>query len=199
MKNEDESIVGEHYFSRDIRFKPLWKSEAEYTLKVKDGIAPKKLENMLDVLRSSLKDFGLFFLTPQELKRLEDAKKREPEKMQGKYTQPIYLLNFFKEFATANGFDFEFAITRENAFISNRRKMEENPIYIVIDDREKTTFMDAMYGKEKSVNTAKDSVHDTQIFYVYTSKMNLQKAGKNKRNVADLLVEYINRNWEQIE
>ena len=199
LKNEDESIVGEHYFSRDIRFKPLWKSEAEYTLKVKDGIAPKKLENMLDVLRSSLKDFGLFFLTPQELKRLEDAKKREPEKMQGKYTQPIYLLNFFKEFATANGFDFEFAITRENAFISNRRKMEENPIYIVIDDREKTTFMDAMYGKEKSVNTAKDSVHDTQIFYVYTSKMNLQKAGKNKRNVADLLVEYINRNWEQIE
>ena len=199
LKNEDESIVGEHYFSRDIRFKPLWKSEAEYTLKVKDGIAPKKLENMLDVLRSSLKDFGLFFLTPQELKRLEDAKKREPEKMQVKYTQPIYLLNFFKEFATANGFDFEFAITRENAFISNRRKMEENPIYIVIDDREKTTFMDAMYGKEKSVNTAKDSVHDTQIFYVYTSKMNLQKAGKNKRNVADLLVEYINRNWEQIE
>ena len=199
LKNEDESIVGEHYFSRDIRFKPLWKSEAEYTLKVIDGIAPKKLENMLDVLRSSLKDFGLFFLTPQELKRLEDAKKREPEKMQGKYTQPIYLLNFFKEFATANGFDFEFAITRENAFISNRRKMEENPIYIVIDDREKTTFMDAMYGKEKSVNTAKDSVHDTQIFYVYTSKMNLQKAGKNKRNVADLLVEYINRNWEQIE
>ena len=199
LKNEDESIVGEHYFSRDIRFKPLWKSEAEYTLKVKDGIAPKKLENMLDVLRSSLKDFGLFFLTPQELKRLEDAKKREPEKMQGKYTQPIYLLNFFKEFATANGFDFEFAITRENAFISNRRKMEENPIYIVIDDREKTTFMDAMYGKEKSVNTAKDSVHDTQIFYVYTSKMNLQKAGKNKRNVAELLVEYINRNWEQIE
>ena len=199
LKNEDESIVGEHYFSRDIRFKPLWKSEAEYTLKVKDGIAPKKLENMLDVLRSSLKDFGLFFLTPQELKRLEDAKKREPEKMQGKYTQPIYLLNFFKEFATANGFDFEFAITRENAFISNRRKMEENPIYIVIDDREKTTFMDAMYGKEKSVNTAKDSVHDTQIFYVYTSKMNLQKAGKNKRNVADLLVEYINRNCEQIE
>ena len=66
--------MGEHYFSRDMRYKPLWKSETEYILKVKDGIAPKKLENMLDVLRSSLKDFGLFFLNEEELKRLEKEK-----------------------------------------------------------------------------------------------------------------------------
>ena len=52
--------------------------------------------------------------------------------------------------------------------------MEENPIYIVFDEKEKTTFMEAMHGKEKSVNTAKDSMHDTQIFYVnYISNFRL--------------------------
>lgn len=198
LKNEDDSIIGKHYFSRDIRFKPLWKSEAEYILKVRGGIAPKKLENMLDLLRGSWKDFGLFFLNQEELERLEDAEKHETEEMRGKYAQPIFLMKFFENFSTENGLDFEFAIIRESAFISNRRKMEENPIYIVLDGRAKTTFMEVMYGKEKSVNTANDNMNDTQIFYVYTSKKNLQKGEANKGNVADLLIEYINRNWESI-
>lgn len=89
LKNEDESIIGEHYFSRDMRFKPLWKSETE-----------------------------------------------------------------------------------------------------------KTTFVEAMYGKEKSVSIGSESMHDTQIFYVYTSKKNLQLAQENKRKVADLLIEYINSQWD---
>lgn len=198
LKNDDKSIIGEHYFSRDMRYKPLWKSEAEYILKVKAGIAPKKLENMLDVLRGSLKDFGLFFLNEEELKRLEKEKAGVSEDKQDKYTQPIYLLNFFSKFATANGFDFKFAIIRESVFISNRRKMEENPIYIVLDEIEKTTFMDVMYGKEKSVNTGNDSMQDTKIFYVYTSKGNLKLAEKNKQKVADLLIEYINKEWKGI-
>ena len=74
--------------------------------------------------------------------------------------------------------------------------MEENPIYIVFDEKNKSTFMEVMYGKEKSVNTGKDSVHDTQIFYVYTSKRNLKSAQKNGRKVEDLLIEYINSKWE---
>lgn len=193
LKNEDESIIGEHYFSRDVRYKPMWKSEAEYILKVKEGIAPKKLENMLDVLRGSLKDFGLFFINESELQRLKDEKAKEKQEKRDKYVRPIYLVNFFKEFAAAN--DFEFAITRESAFISNRRKMEENPIYIVLDETEKTTFMEVMYGKERSVNTGKDSMNDTQIFYVYTSEKNIQLVQKNKRKVADLLIEYINSKW----
>lgn len=82
LKNVDESIVGEHYFSRDIRFKPLWKSEAEYNLKVKEGIAPRKLENMLDVLRGSVKDFGLFLSIRKNCrdwraKRRKKARKKE--------------------------------------------------------------------------------------------------------------------------
>lgn len=193
LKNEDESMVSEHYFSRDLRFKPLWKSEAEYILKVKEGIAPKKLENLLDVLRDCLKDFGLFFMNEEELKRLEDEKGRESKEKREKYAKPVYLVKFFKDFAKENGFEFAYAIIRESAFISNRRKMEENPIYIELDEMEKTTFMEVMYGKEKSVSTGKNSVHDTQIFYVYTSKNNLQLAQRNEWNVADLLIEYINR------
>ena len=74
--------------------------------------------------------------------------------------------------------------------------MEENPIYIVLDEMEKTTFMEVMYGKEKAVNTGKDSLYDTQIFYVYTSKKNLQLARKNKWKMENLLIEYINGNWK---
>ena len=74
--------------------------------------------------------------------------------------------------------------------------MEENPIYIVLDDIEKSTFMEVMYGKEKAINTGKDSLHDTQIFYVYTSKKNLRLAQDNKWKVENLLIEYINSNWE---
>ena len=196
LKNEDKSIIGEHYFSRDMRYKPLWKSEAEYILKVKNGIALKTLENLLDILRGSLKDFGLFFLNEEELKRLEKEKAEESDDKKDKYNKPIYLVNLFRDFATTNGFDFKFAITRESAFISNRRKMEENPIYIVLDEEEKPTFMDVMYGKEKSVNTGSDTMHDTQIFYVYTSKNNLKLAEDNKQKMADLLIKYINKEWK---
>lgn len=199
LKNVDDSIIGKHYFARDMRFKPLWKSETEYVLKVKENIAPKKLENLLDVLRGSLKDFGLFFINKDELQRLNNEKEKESEAKQEKYTRPIYLVKFFEQFATNNGFSFEFAITRENAFVSNRKKMEENPIYIVFDENEKTTFMQAIHGKEKSVNTAKDSMDDTHIFYVYTSKANLQIAKKNKQNVSDLLIKYINSQWELLD
>ena len=195
LKNEDESIIGEHYFSRDIRFKPLWKSEAEYILKVKEGIAVKKLENMLEVLRDSSK-FGLFFLNKEEKQRLEREKAKEKRDKQDQYIAPIYLINFFENFANEYGFDFQFAIIRESAFISNKRKMEENPIYIILDEMEKTTFMEVMYGKEKAVNTGKNSMHDTQIFYVYTSKKNLQLAQDNKRKVENLLIDYINSKWE---
>lgn len=196
LKNVDESIVGEHYFSRDIRFKPLWKSEAEYNLKVKEGIAPRKLENMLDVLRGSVKDFGLFFINQEELKRLESEKEEESEEKRDKYTQPIQLVKFFEAFSTTNELNFAFAITRESAFTSNRRKMEENPIYIVLDETEKATFMELMYGKEKSIHTGKDNAHDTQLFYVYTSRENLQKAQEKGQKVSELLVEYINSHWE---
>lgn len=195
LKNEDESIIGKHYFSRDIRFKPLWKSEAEYTLKVKEGIALKKLENMLEVLRDSSK-FELFFLNGEEQKRLETERAKEGKDKQDQYTAPIYLVSFFERFANAYSFDFQFAIIRESAFISNRRKMEENPIYIVLDEMEKTTFMEVMYGKEKAINTGRNSMYDTQIFYVYTSEKNLQLAQENKWNVENLLIEYINSNWE---
>lgn len=196
LKNEDRSTAGEHYFSRDMRFKPLWKSEAEYNLRVKEGIAPRKLENMLDIIRGSVKDFGLFFMNPEELQRLERAKAAESEEKQDRYTQPIQIVKFFESFSTTNDLDFAFAITRENAFISNRRKMEENPIYIVLDESEKTTFVEVIYGKEKSVNTGKDNAHDTQIFYVYTSRENLQKAQQKGNKVSELLIEYINSHWD---
>lgn len=199
LKNEDESIIGEHFFSRDKRFKPLWKSETEYTLKVKDGIASKKLENLLDVLRESSNHFNLLFLNDKELHRLENDKLHEKKKNQDKYDKPIYLVNFFREFAAASGLDFEFAIIKESAFGSNRRKMEENPIYIVFDEVEKTTFMDAIYGKEKSVNIGNDSLRDNQIFYVYTSKRNLQIAENKKQKVEDLLINYINNKWKLID
>lgn len=199
LKNDDRSIIGEHYFSRDIRYKPLWKSEAEYILKVKSGIAPKKLGNILDVLRDDLKKFRLFFMDEEELKRLEKEKAEECDEKKDKYNRLICLLKFFEEFAVTNGFAFKFAIIKENAFISNRRKMEENPIYIVMDEMEKTTFMDVMYGKEKSVNTGNDNMQDTQIFYVYTSKNNLKLAEDNKQKVADLLIDYINKEWKVLE
>lgn len=194
LKNEDESIIGNHYFSRDIRFKPLWKSEAEYNLKVKEGIAPKKLENMLEALRDSSKQ-GLFFLNEEERQRLEQEKNKEKKEKRGQYTAPIDIVNFFAGFANTYGFDFQFALIRENAFISNKRKMEENPIYIVLDETEKTTFMEVMYGKEKAVNIREDNLHDKQIFYVYTSKENFQLAQEKQWKIENLLVDYINSKW----
>ena len=74
--------------------------------------------------------------------------------------------------------------------------MEENPIYIVLDEIEKTTFMDVMYRKEKSVDMGNDNMQDTQLFYVYTSKDNLKLAEKNKQKMADMLIDYINKEWE---
>lgn len=148
LKNEDESIIGDHYFSRDIRFKPLWKSEAEYSLKVKEGIAPKKLENMLEILRDSSR-FRLFFLNEEEKQRLMGERENEKKDKQDQYNSPLYLMNFFEKFAKKHGFDFQFAIVRESAFTSNKRKMEENPIYIVLDEMEKPHLWKLCMEKKK--------------------------------------------------
>lgn len=176
----------------------MWKSEAEYTLKVAEGIASKKLGNLTRVLRDSLDDCRLFFINSEESERLRAEKEGKSEEKQGQYARPLYLVDFFEKFAEVNGLDFEFAIIREKSFISNRRKMEENPIYVMLDKTEKTTFMDVMYGKEKSVNTGNDKIQDTQIFYVYTSRENFQLAKERGEKVENLLIKYINNLWELV-
>jgi len=195
LKNVDNSIIGEHYFSRDKRYKPLWKTEGEYITKVKEGIAPRKLERLFDVLRGSLSYFRIFFINSEELLRLEREKTTNQPDKQGKYDSPISLVKFFEKFADDFGLEFEFAIIRENAFTSNREKMEKNPIYIKIDETETSTFIDLMYGKEKSVNTGKDKMNDTQLFYVYTSKRNLEIAKEKGMKLSDELIDYLNSNW----
>lgn len=196
LKNEDDSIIGQHYFSRDMRFKPLWKSETEYFLKVKEKISLEKLRSILGVLRDGVKDVGLFFINEKEQKRLKAEKEKESKEKWDKYERTIYLVDFFEKFADTYDFKFKFAVTRENAFISNRRKMEENPIYIEFNEKKKVTFVEAIYGKEKSVDTRKDSIDDTQIFYVYTSTENLKSEQEKEGKTADLLIKYINEKWD---
>ena len=67
-------------------------------------VAPKKLENLLDVLRDCLKDFGLFFMNEEELKRLEDEKGRESKEKREKYA--INALSLIIAYANSKPFSF---------------------------------------------------------------------------------------------
>ena len=199
LKNIDWSIVGQHYFSRNERYKPLWKSEAEYKRKVKNVIGPDQLEKFVDIVRTSIKETKLFFINIDEEEKMMTQQTGEAEPNKNKYETSLKLLKFFEKFAEVNKLDFKFAIARVNTFSSNRQKMEKYPIYISLAENDTATFKELMYEKETSISSVNENkMSDLHLFYVFTSKENLHKARENGKEITKLLTDFIHayEKWE---
>lgn len=202
LKNHDDSEISRQYFSRADRYKPLWKSEAEFTEVVKGELGARILREFRSELRtqtSSLKEG--FFINEVEYKKSLNELKAVIEKDKGnglsqrieasKKNLKIYQL--FREFSAAYGFSFEFASIYGNHFESNYKKLAVNEIYVEI-----TTNRVIKLGKTLSVQAIISTEEEQQgLFYIYTSRENLQKAKGMGKMMSQLLIQYIQAHWDE--
>lgn len=201
LKNYDDSEIGKQYFSRNERYKPLWKSEAEFQEVVKGELGARILREFKSELRtqtSSLQEG--FFINEQEylqnIKQLQEsieenvADSFSPRVEANKNKLKIYQL--FRNFSAENGFDFEFAAIYGNHFESNYKKLQVNDIYVEISHNRVIKL-----GRTLSVQAITATEEEQQgLFYIYTSRKNLEKARSSNRNIPQLLIQYIQAHWD---
>lgn len=199
LKNHERSEISKQYFSRDERYKPLWKSETEFTEVVKGELGSRILREFRSELRTQMSSTqeGFFINESEYTKNLSvlqeairggDAGTIEIET--AKSNLKIYEL--FRNFSAQNGFEFLFAAIYGNHFESNYKKLAVNDIYVEI-----STNRVIKLGKTLSVQAIVSTEEEQQgLFYIYTSRKNLIKARNSGQNLPQLLVQYIQAHWD---
>ena len=197
LKNIDKTDIGKQYFARNLRYKPLWKSETEFTEVVKGEMGSRilrELKSELKFLTSSTQEG--FFINEEEYtykhNNLKDAiaDKNNARITAAKNNLKIYQL--FRNFSAENGFDFEFAVVCANHFESNYKKLMVNDIYVEIASNRVIKL-----AKTLSVQAASSTEEEEQgLFYIYTSRKNLEMAKKDKKIITQLLIQYIQAHWD---
>lgn len=132
LKNKYSDDLTAEYFDRNLRRKPLWKSEAEYVALFNNAIADK----VLDALESDFKaleeflveSFDLPFLNEsvinfcyQEKDKIDSSDAKEADKNTRKESLSTILewANTLKKLATENKMEFDFIIISANKFKSS--------------------------------------------------------------------------------
>lgn len=199
LKNHEENEISKQYFSRNERYKPLWKSEAEFSEVVKGELGYRILREFRSELRTQMSSTQEgFFINESEynskLNELKDAlydSTASPMRIAtAKSALKIYEL--FRNFSAVHGFEFLFAAICANHFESNYKKLAVNDIYVEISKGRVIKL-----GKTLSVQAILSTEEEQQgLFYIYTSPTNIQKAKKEKKNLPQLLVQYIQAYWD---
>lgn len=201
LKNYDKSEISEQYFSRDKRYKPLWKSEAEYNEVVKGELGTRILREFKSELRTQTSSVQAgFFLNENEYlqrkRQYEEALKTprggniDSRKQALKQSLRIYSL--FRKFSNQNGLEFKFAVICANYFESNYKKMAVNDIYVEVAKNRVIKL-----GKTLAVQAITSTEEEQQgLFYIYTARNNFQKANEAGKNISSLLIQFIHVHWD---
>lgn len=202
LKNFDTSGIGYQYFSRDERLKPLWKSEAEFVESVKSEMGARILRELrcsLHAITEPLRNG--FFINETEYIRVSEELNRElsvpiSERNAARISncmevaKPYFIL---RQFANDYGLDFNFAVIYGNHFESNYKKLEVNDIFVEIGKNKVIKL-----GKTLAVKAIVATEEEQQgLFYIYTSRVNIEKCREDDLNIAQLLVQYINGKWDE--
>lgn len=201
LKNHDRSKIGQQYFSRDERYKPLWKSEAEFQEVVKSELGDRILREFRSEVRTQTSTAQEGFFINEErynhyLKELEDAYAADQGGSHrikiavGKSNLKIY--NLFREFSAKYGLEFEFAVIYSSHFESNYKKLAVNDIYVEITENRVIRL-----GKTLPIQAIMSTEEEQQgLFYIYTSRKNLELIKAQEKTIVQLLVQYIQAHWD---
>lgn len=202
LKNVDQTEIGRQYFSRDERLKPLWKSETEFVETVKSEIGSRILREVRCALQSITEPLRSgFFINEQEYVKVQkelDAElavpqaERNPARISScrEVTKPYWIL---RGFAAEYGLDFNFAVIYGNHFESNYKKLAVNDIFVELGEKRVIKL-----GKTLAVQAIVSTEEEQQgLFYIYTTKANIEKCKESGKNLAQLLVQYINGKWDE--
>ena len=200
LKNVCHNEISEQYFSRDKRYKPLWKSEPEFVEVVKKELSARILRELRSELQvfTSANGKDIFFINEQvytdaldQIKKvvgkiIDDPKRIDVEKN----TLKIYQI--LRNFSAEYGLDFEFAVICSGHFESNYKKLAVNDIYVELSQNRVVPL-----AKTLSVQATVSSEEELQgLFYIYTSRKNIKKIEDDNKRITDLMIKYIGAHWD---
>ena len=202
LKNECHNQISEQYFSRDKRYKPLWKSEPEFIEVVKKELSARVLRELRSELkaitRASGKNEDIFFINEQVYNdALEQTKKvieiiiNEPKRVDVE-KRTIRIYQVLRNFSAEYGLEFEFAVICSGHFESNYKKLAINDIYVELSPNRVIPLAQTL-----TVQAVASSEEEVQgLFYIYTSRNNIKKIEEDKKRITDLLIKYIGAHWD---
>lgn len=209
LKNElhDTKEVRElrqQYFARDMRLKPLWKSESEFLQLEQDLIGSGIRRSFKATLKAISKT--VFFMNDDELEKaneqkrlMEDAEKSDNEVLKEavKTSLPaqnaiIHTFQIFKSFTNEYGLNFEFAfIFVERHYESNYSKLQNSDIYIEFAPNRVIPLKDALTVTSVPPNDDEKNGY----YYLFSSKHNIDKMKAQGLELGQEIMKYVSRNW----
>ncbi len=205
LKNiSNDSNISDQFFNRSMRLKPLWKSEIEFRHLEKELLGQgirRAIKNELKAIKDNT-----FFINGETLKLAESEKKRQEaarastdphlkniaETALPAQEKVLRVLHLFKQFATDEELDFEFAfIYMDNNFESNYVKLEQSDIHIVFTPKRIIPLRKALSVKGlKSDEDEKDG-----YYFLYTTSQNIQRLIQKEKDPSEEIMTYISKHW----
>lgn len=200
LKNECRNEVSKQYFSRDERYKPLWKSEAEFVEVVKKELSARILRELRSELQAFTSANGkdVFFINEpvyndamNQVKEVIEKIINDPKRIDvEKNTLKIYQV--LRNFSAEYGLAFEFAVICSGHFESNYKKLAVNDIYVELSKKHVVPL-----AKTLSVQAIASTEEELQgLFYIYTSRNNIKKVEDDNKRITDLMIKYIGAHWD---
>lgn len=210
LKNEihDTKEVKElrkQYFARDMRLKPLWKSETEFLQLEQDLIGSSIRRSFKATLKAISKT--VFFMNDDEMKKANEQKRLMEEaensnnevlKEAVKTSLPaqnliIQTFQIFNMFVGEYKLDFEFAfIFVEHHYESNYSKLQNSDIYIEFAPNRVIPLREAL--AVTSVLPTDDEKNG--YYYLFSSKHNIDKMKEQGLDLGQEIMKYISCNWK---
>lgn len=193
IKNEDDSTIGKQFFSRNLRLKPLWKSEAEFREFTSQNLGKRVLEdfsNDLEAVLDTIQNDTGIFINDDAISSIEKNIRNSddlPQSAKESYTRCLKLCNYFKDFCSENELeDFCFAAILRPRFKSSYQKIKVENIKIELAPQYIVPF------KKMLSVTATNSleVEDDNLFYIFTTKNNFTACVDITEKFIDFLKTY---------
>ena len=205
LKNVSNNKISDQFFNRSKRLKPLWKSEVEFRHLEKELIGQgirRAFKNELNAIKDNT-----FFINGETLELAKAEKKRQEKACESTNPQikeiaetalpaqekVLRVLHLFKQFATDEELDFEFAfIYMDNNFESNYVKLEQSDIHIVFAPKRIIPLRQALTVRGLKPDENEKDGH----YFLYTTSQNIQRLLQKGKNPAEEIMTYISKHWD---
>ena len=191
IKNENTTRIGEQFFSRNARLKPLWKTEATFEHLVGKSLTPELLGEITEDFRGMsdyIQNSGAFFINEDLLKTLtESLEQKQGAPGLESYSRILEMCQLFRAFTKEYRLEkFEYILIFTNKFQSAYKKVGIKETYVQLESG-------VVLLEEVLSVRAKEAAHDANktLFYVYTAAENVQ----NDPNLGAKFIDFLRRNY----
>lgn len=191
IKNDNTTRIGEQFFARNTRLKPLWKTEATFEHLVSKSLTPELLGEITKDFRGMsdyIQNSGAFFINDDLLKTLTDSlAQRQGSPGLESYNRVLEMCKLFKAFTKEYRLEkFEYILIFTNKFQSAYKKIGVKETYIQLESG-------VVLLEEVLSVRAKEVTNDPNrtLFYVYTATENIN----DELNLGNKFIDFLRRNY----